>query len=99
MAYKLPPLSVFISEAKKQYDALHALGLTGKITWEDHVHFIKATYADMKKMDPVKLQAFIDSRSQSRLLALRAFEQELGKMTTAVDARTRLEKAAADAKR
>ncbi len=97
--YKLPHLSVFISEAKKQYEALQKLGLTGKISWEEHVHFVKATYEDMKKMDPIKLQQFIDSRSRQRVAILKSFDAELEKMTNASQARTRLEKAARDAKR
>ena len=99
MTYKLPPLSVFISEAKKQFDALQKMGLTGKISWEDHVHFVKATHYDMKKMDSIKLEEFISSRSRQRIAVLKSFQDELEKMTTASDARTRLEKAAKDAKR
>jgi hypothetical protein len=89
---------VFVSEAKTQYDALAKLGLTGGIAWETHLNFVKATYAEMAKMDPTKLQEFIDTRSKQRRLVLQSFQQELDKAHTALDARHRLEEAARQAR-
>ncbi len=99
MTYKLPPLSVCISEAKKQFEIMERLGLTQGLTWEKHVDYIKSTYAEMAKMGPVKLQEYIDSKQPRRAAVLLTFDKELEKMHTATEARRRLEKAAEDAKR
>jgi hypothetical protein len=75
------------------------LGLTGKLTWEDHVNFVKSTHEEMSKLSPKQLQEYIDSKQSRRASVLLTFGTELDKMHTATDARTRLERAAADAKR
>ena len=104
MTYKLPPLAVFISEAKKAYELMAKLGMMRKqdgstLTWEEHLSFCKATYEEMKKMGPVKLQEYIDSKQPRRAAVMLAFDAELAKQTDALTARQRLEKAAEDAKR
>jgi len=97
MAYKLPPLSVFISEAQKQFDIAAKLGMTGDVTWETHVRFIKATYKDMQAMDPVKLEQFMEARSRQRRAMLEPLKTELDKVIGVIDARNRLEEAAKQA--
>ena len=96
---KLLPLDVIVQQQKKAYDLMAKMGLVGKITWEDHLAFIKAQYHDLKKMDSLKLQQFYDSRGRPKVAVLKLFEQELGKVTEAATTRERLEKAARDAKR
>lgn len=98
MAYKLPPLPVFISEAKKQFDAASKLGMTGDVTWETHLQFIKATYKDMAAMDPVKLEQFMEMRSRQRQAMLQPLKAELDKVIGVIDARRRLEAAAEQAR-
>ena len=96
---KLPPLDVIVRQQKQAYDLMAKMGLVGKISWEDHLAFIKAQYHDLKKMDPLKLQQFYDSRSAPKVAVLKLFKEELGKVSDTKIARDRLEKAARDAKR
>jgi hypothetical protein len=95
--YKLPPLSVFVSEAKKAYDLMAKMGLVQGLSWEDHLRFSKSMYKDMQDMDPVKLDEFIETRSRQRVAVLKSFKEELDKNTGALDARKRLEDAARQA--
>jgi hypothetical protein len=104
MTYKLPPLAVFISKAKKAYDIMAKLGMMKKqdgstLTWAEHESFCKATYDEMRKMDPRKLQEYIDSKQPRRAAVMLTLDAELEKQTNALTARQRLEKAAEDARR
>jgi hypothetical protein len=97
MGYKLPPLPVVVEQAKKSYDLLSRFGMMAEVTWEQHLAFIKTSYAEMKAMDPTKLAEHIERNHVRRLSPLNSLATELDKAHTAVDAHTRLKKAAQDA--
>jgi hypothetical protein len=73
-------------------------GMTN-VSWEEHKAFIQAMYADMSKMDQEKLEEFLQSRSNTRRMALSALYHELSKVQGVIDARRNLQQSAKDFKK